>query len=158
MKSFKVFLSLLSTIAVLAVPIGLVGCSGGCARNLAPGGAYSTTNAAGLVTQDTALYTADKTIVESYDVLHAFVKFEFENRAALQAASPQVKIAADNVRKNARKWTDSAIASRDVYAASPTPENRNALNDATRVLREAITQAQSFIKSGVPKAKQPSHL
>lgn len=29
-KGFKVFVSLLSTIAMLAVPIGLVGCTGGC--------------------------------------------------------------------------------------------------------------------------------
>jgi len=137
-------------VALVATSALLIGCEG-CARKLAPGGAYSTTNAAGVVSQDTALYAADKTIVESYDVLHAFVKFEFENRAALKVAAPAVNQAANNVRANARKWTDSAIALRDAYAVNPTPENRDKLNDAVRVLREAIVQAQQFVKAGVPK-------
>lgn len=113
-----------------------VGCK---SRNLDPAGVYQS---------DKTLYNADKTIVEAYDVMDAFVRFEYNNRQAL-ASTPEVSKAADEIRRNAQKWVKSAIGLRDAYAGSPTPENRSKLDDAIRVLRQAITDAQRYISQGV---------
>lgn len=122
--------------AFIAGVFAIQGCK---SRNLDPAGVYQS---------DKVLYDADKTIVESYEVLHAFVKFEHDNRVAL-AGSPEVTKAADKVRENAQQWVRSAINLRDAYAKSPTPENRSKLDDAIRILRQAIAEASSYIKQGV---------
>jgi len=115
-------------IAVLALLI--FGC-----RPLAPEGVYKG---------DTVLYGADKTITESYDILHAFVSWEFQNRQAL-AGTPEIRKTADAIRSNASKWIDSAIALREAYAANPTDANRTALTHSLAVLREALVQAQRYL-------------
>jgi hypothetical protein len=134
----KLLLTVLIAVSTFAAPTALMiapAVLSGC-RNIDPAGVYRG---------DKVLYNADKTIVDSYDILHAFVTFEFENREALKA-TPDVANAADQIRLNAQKWTDSAIALRDAYVASPTPENRSKLEDGVRVLRQAMTQAQNYMK------------
>lgn len=122
--------------AFIATSMTVAGCK---SRNLDPAGVYQS---------DKVLYNADKTITESYEVMHSFVKFEYDNRAAL-ATTPEVGKAAEEIRRNAQKWIRSAIGLRDAYAGSPTPENRSKLDDAIRILRQAITEASSYIKQGV---------
>lgn len=144
MKTLK---ALLLAVAMLVPPsfvggvfvAGTITATGCKSRNLDPAGAYQS---------DKTLYTADKTIVEAYEVMDAFVKFEYSNRQAL-ASTPEVGKAADEIRRNAQKWIKSAIGLRDAYAGSPTPDNRSKLDDAIRVLRQAITDAQRYISQGV---------
>lgn len=124
----------------LLISVVAVGCDG-CAKKLDPAGTYQG---------DKTLYNADRTIAESYDVMHSFVKFEYDNRAALQG-SPEIGKAADNIRANAQRWIKSAIALRDAYATSPTPEGRSKLDDAIRVLRQAITEAGAYMAKGVER-------
>lgn len=100
---------------------------------LAPGGAY----------QDKVLYSADLTIATSYDLVHSFVTWEYNNRASL-AAMPQVTQAADNIRRNARQWFGSAIALRDAYAANPTSDTLSKLNAALEILRTAMNEAVKY--------------
>jgi hypothetical protein len=121
----------------LSVPVGVS--TSGCSRKLDPDGVYAG---------DKTLYNADRTIAEAYDVMHAFVKFEHENRAAL-ASTPEVTKAADHVRMNAQQWLKSSIALRDAYSISPTPETRNNLEDSIRVLRTAIVEASRYMAKGV---------
>jgi hypothetical protein len=106
----------------------------GCGT-LAPEGAYKG---------DKLLYAADETIVGAYDALHTFVKWEFQNRAAL-ADKPEITAAADGIRAGAQKWITSAIALRDVYAAQPSAENESQLSTALAVLKEALGQAASYM-------------
>lgn len=107
----------------------------GCSRKLDPAGAYQG---------DKTLYNADKVISESYDVMSSFLKYEYSNRAALQA-TPEIGKAADNIRDNAQRWIKSAVALRDSYATNPTSENRSKLDQAVSVLRQAITEASRYL-------------
>jgi hypothetical protein len=93
---------------------------------------------------DSALFDADQAITTGYDMLHVFVSWEFKNRAQL-ASVPEIRKAADHVRAHAEEWIDSASKLRDAYAASPTPENRSALADGLRVLRQAIAETTAYL-------------
>lgn len=93
---------------------------------------------------DQVLFDADQAITTGYDLLHVFVTWEFKNRAQL-ASIPEIRKAADRVRAHAAEWIDSASALRDAYAASPTPENRSALADGLRVLRQAIAETTTYL-------------
>ena len=93
---------------------------------------------------DTLLFDADQSITTGYDLLHVFVTWEFKNRAQL-ASVPEIRKAADRVRAHAAEWIDSASALRDAYAASPTPDNRSALADGLRVLRQAIAETTTYL-------------
>jgi hypothetical protein len=103
-----------------------------------------TLNSSGVYAGDKALYDADLTIASSYELLHGFVKFEYDNRALL-AGSPEVKQYADHVRKGAPQWFASAIALRDAYKGNPNDGTRTALQQALDVLREATVQATRYL-------------
>jgi hypothetical protein len=117
-------------ISLLAVAVMLTGCS-----TLAPDGPYAG---------DKVLYNADLSIATSYDVLHTFVKWEYDNRATL-AAKPEVKAAADKIRKGAPQWFSTALALRDAYEQSPSDGTRDALQQAVLVLRAAMFEATKYL-------------
>lgn len=106
----------------------------GC-KALAPDGAYGG---------DQMLYSADLTISTSYDVVHTFVLWELQNRAALRG-TPQVKEAADNMRLNYPTYHRAAMSARNVYANAKTKTNANALAITLDVLREAVRQANQWL-------------
>lgn len=110
----------------------------GCATKLADG-PYNG---------DVVLYQADKTITESYEVLHAFVKWEFENRAAL-AQWPGINQGADYVRQNAESWIGSAVALREAYKANPSGEQQQSLERSLSVLRTALSEATRYMTMNV---------
>jgi hypothetical protein len=103
-----------------------------------------TLDPAGVYAGDKVLYDADQTIAISYDTLHVFVQWEFDNRQTL-ASHPEIKQAADNVRLNAPHWFASAIACRDAYKATPTTQNQAALTTALDVLHQAIVEASKYM-------------
>lgn len=131
----------IATVALCVV--GFVGCSGCGALNPgtpdAPSPYVTTTGEA----PDRVLYNADFGIAVAYDALHAFVKFEFDNRAAM-AGTPAIKAAADKIRAGAPGWFKSAVAVRDAYASNPNAENRSALQQALDVLQTAIVEANRY--------------
>ena len=102
-----------------------------CQHTLDPEGPYRG---------DEILFTADTTIANSFDTLHAFVSWEYTNRAALRGV-PEIHEAAQFVRANIRTWRDAAIEARDAYAAVPSESNRAALQRAVAVIRAALTTA-----------------
>lgn len=118
--------------SVLAV-LGLLVLTAACGT-LAPGGAY----------KDKVLYETDLAITTAYDVVHTFVKWEYDNRAALKAV-PQITLAADNIRGNARMWFSSAIALRETYAANPTSDNLSKLKTALAILQTAMNEATKYL-------------
>lgn len=97
---------------------------------------------------DKFLYETDNTIVTSFEMLHSFVSWEYSNRTIL-AGHPEIKASADVVRKNAKRWRDSAIALRKAYAANPTQENKDALTTSIKVIQTALTEATSYIATPV---------
>jgi hypothetical protein len=131
----KKLISLLYASTLLILP-AFVACSPGCkSRELAPAGVYQG---------DKTLYNADKVISESYDVMTAFLRYEVQNREVLRS-TPEVSKAADNIRDNAQRWTKSAVALRDAYASNPTSDNKNKLNQAIAILRQAVTEASGYL-------------
>jgi len=107
-----------------------------------------TLNPEGPYGGDKALYDADSTITMTYDALHAFVKWEYENRAAL-ASMPEIKHHSDTIRKQAPQWFNSAVAIRDAYQQAPSAGTRDALMSSLAVLRQAMTEATRFyIRAG----------
>lgn len=93
---------------------------------------------------DKLLYTADRTIVESYDLFHTFVLWEYDYRAEL-SRWPEIKQSADHVRANAQDWIRTATALRDAYAAAPSGANGKALTAALSTLKTAMAEATKYL-------------
>lgn len=106
--------------------------------------ACGTLDKTGAYQGDDILYKADLTITTSYQVLHGFVQWEYQNRGLL-TDQPTIKQAADQVRKNAQTWIGSAIALREAYAANPTPETRQSLTSALLILQAAMNEATKYL-------------
>lgn len=119
-----------SAILLLLLPVMTL--SMAC-RSLDPEGVYAG---------DKILYTAEKATVDGYDTLHAFVKFEAENRAALPR---EATAAADNIRTNAERWVRSAQLARDAYVAVKSEPNRLKLKQSLVILRAAIADALRYL-------------
>jgi|GEM_PF-1953429 hypothetical protein len=136
-------MKLLSPIPYLALLLA-AGCgtlSKGTPDNPSPYGGVTATGE--LKTPDRVLYDADFAIATAYDGLHAFVKWEYDNRQAL-SGTPEIKQAADKIRAGASDWFKSAIAVRDSYAGNPTTETRSALQKALDTLQAAIAEANRY--------------
>lgn len=131
MKQFQFLL-------VMAVAMILTTGTGCKSRPLAEGGVYAE------MPNGEVLFNADRTIVESFDVLDKFVTWERDNRAAL-TQYPQITQAADRIRDNARDWVKTATALREAYAKQPTGENKNKLLDAINVLKTALAEATRYM-------------
>jgi len=127
MKVLKLSFALI----LAAVSVGLL--ANGCA-SLDPAGPYKG---------DAALYQADGAITSSYELVHAFVKWEQERRPAL-ASTPEITYYADYCREHSKEWVRTALALRDAYATAPNGDPA-ALNQALAVLREAAAQAAKYL-------------
>lgn len=102
---------------------------------------------------DTLLFDAEQSITTGYDLLHLFVSWEFKNRAQL-AGVKEIRQVADNIRKHAEEWVDSAARLHDAYKLNPTPETRSALVDSLNVIQQAIGEATLYLsKYGPGKPK-----
>lgn len=121
-------------VLLLAAPLLLLGC-----RSMDPNGVYKG---------DQVLYNADMAISTSFDVVHTFVKWEYDNKAVL-TQMPQLHEYANSLRVQYPTWHKAAMAARNAYASSATKENATALQMAIDVLREAMRQAnQWFANAG----------
>lgn len=117
---------------LLAFAAGLLSIT--ACRDLDPAGAYKG---------DKVLYNADQTITTAYDLMHTFVLWEYQNRAALPI---EVTKAADAVRANAQNALKTATAARQSYAANPSDGTAlSNLNTALEVLRSLLTQIQQYV-------------
>jgi hypothetical protein len=117
---------------LLFAALALIGC-----RSLDPAGPYKG---------DSKLYAQDVGIRAAYDTIHTFVTWESQNRAALKS-NPDIKKAADVMRKNTPKWMTTAIALRDAYASVPSTANLAALQQSLAVLKAAMTEASQYMLS-----------
>lgn len=117
-------------ILLLILALCLAGCTN---TQLAPAGPYAG---------NSALYVTDQSIDASYRVLDVFLSFELANRATL---SQDVRTFANKIRRDAPEWNRRILALRDVYAMSPTRENKASLDTVLKLLREALTQASAYL-------------
>jgi len=125
----KLFKSTLIIFALLVIGLAAFGPSG--CGHLDPAGAYAG---------DKVLYDYDQTTVTSYDVLHTFVTWEYQNRQLL-SDTPEIRSFADSVRKNAPRYFASAVALRDAYQANPSPGAKSALQASLDVIRQLVREA-----------------
>ncbi len=116
--------------AIMAALLFIGGALTGC-RSLDPAGVYQS---------DQVLYNAHLSITTSYDVIHTFVTWEYQNRAVL-AKFPKVRETADAFRKNSKQWFTTAEAMADAYKADPSQQNKDALTTALNILNAALNQA-----------------
>jgi len=120
----------LLTLFTLLPALLLAGCG-----TLQTGGVYS---------DQKELYQIDSTINLSYEVIHTFVTWEMNSRAAL-ASRPEITKAADRMRVGAPKWFGTAFALRDAYAAAPNDGTKSALETSLAVLQAAMTEATKYM-------------
>lgn len=92
---------------------------------------------------DEILYRADQSITVTYELLNGFVLWEYENRQAL-SQWPEIRRAADVVRRHAEEWIDATTVAREQYAAFRTEQTRNALLDALTALKRSASAATSI--------------
>lgn len=96
----------------------------------------------GVYAGKSTLYATDSSIAAAFQVLDVFLSFQMQNRATLPK---EINDFADKLRVDAPKWGKSLVALRDTYAASPTPQNKANLDLTLRLLREAVTQASTYL-------------
>lgn len=92
---------------------------------------------------DQTLYQTDRVIDGSYDTLHDFVEWEYENRTAL-SKFPEITKTADKIRLHAQEWCDSAIRLRDAYRGNPNVRTRAELEQGADVLRQALAEVAIY--------------
>lgn len=127
----KIPISITILFSIFAVSVlAFTGC-----RDLDPSGTYKG---------DQVLYHAELSITTSYDLIHAYVAWEKENRNML-TAWPEIRQSADAMRKNAPTWFSTAHALRDAYAINPTDENQAALKRSLSVLAAAVQETIKYM-------------
>jgi hypothetical protein len=108
-----------------------------------------TLDKSGVYGGDKALYDADLALSASYDTLHQFVLWEYQNRQAL-AGTPEIKAAADTIRKQAPQWYATAFALRDAYKASPNPGTMEALQRSLNLIHAAVLESVKYLSRPPP--------
>lgn len=103
-----------------------------------------TLDPAGVYQGDKVLYDADMLIATSYETVHSFVLWEYNNRTTL-ASIPDIKKTADALRVQYPIAHKAALASRDAYMTAKTAPNATALSQALAVLRQAMTTASAYL-------------
>jgi hypothetical protein len=122
----------------LTIAVVLAYAATGCA-SLNPSGPYQG---------DVLLYRMEVTVPAAYKTFDSFLKFEFDNRAAL-AQWPEVKKAADEIRTNAPGWLTEANEAHDQYvkakATFVAAADAAAARSAAANLDASAAQAQKTI-------------
>ncbi len=116
-KQEKINMKTKLTIHTLLLSLIFISCSPGC-RHLDPEGVYKG---------DTLLWSADSLIVDSYNNVDDFLKWELKNRDTFKVSNLEVIHFADKLRKEYPKYQSAAIAARDIYASNKSDTNRSAL-------------------------------
>ena len=97
---------------------------------------------------DPIVVNAEKTTQIALDSFDSFLKYEYENRAALESVNPQIHQYANYVRENAQKWLQSARSMTQAYKYNRNETNKANLQTAIAVLQAAVTQVGIYMKPG----------
>lgn len=107
----------------------------GCAFNLAEG-PYAGNK---------ILFTADKVIVDSYDTVDTFLKWEHDGRTTLAVSNPAITRFADNLRDEFPKLHKELQSLREVYKQSPTEPNRHKLEQTLGLVKALLTAISTHL-------------
>lgn len=124
------------------------GCkSAGTGRYDAPTATYDPAAPA-----DPVVVTAQQLRGSALSAFDLFVTTEKTFRNELWKLSPEIKHAADNVRRNARRWLDDLSLSIQNYQMARTPDNKLKLESAIKLVEQMLAQANSYVQEA-QKAK-----
>lgn len=122
-------------ITLFCVSVGTAMLIQGCKTSLDSSGPYAQPGGGGMF-----LFTVDKTLVDSKDVMNAFVTWEYKNHAAVLSNWPAVTQAADSIRTHAPQWFSDAELLRTAYVMTPSDITSNKLNGQVQMIKTvAIT-------------------
>ncbi|KAF0181383.1 MAG: hypothetical protein FD161_56 [Limisphaerales bacterium] len=93
---------------------------------------------------DPVVVNAERTIEMARVTLDAFTRFEFNNRARLDAAAPAVGQAAEKIRRHAPEWFASALRLKAAYKDNRSQDNQANLLTAIAVLQQASAEAAAL--------------
>lgn len=88
---------------------------------------------------DPVVVNAEKTTALAYDTMESFKTYEYNNRATLETLNPQIEHYANIVRRNEKKWLQTARDETTAYENNRT-NGHATLDTAVAVLTEAIRQ------------------
>lgn len=91
----------------------------------------------------------------SLQILDSFVLYEYNNRGALLAVSPEIKKAADNVRKRAPMAFESLSNALATYKANRTPENKANLVTYLAVVEQLQAEAVKWLATARTQPPTP---
>ena len=147
MKTLKFILLALVLASALAFVIGQTGCSS-TGNKLDPGGAYAPTNGPVQVQPDYAFFVVDSAFDLAYSTVNAAFQFEYDNRALLWKASPNIKHALDQIRPKAVDVRNRYIAARTAYMANPVPAGLSQLQSILAEIQSLATAAAAALPKG----------
>lgn len=88
---------------------------------------------------------AERTQKIALATFDAFLRFEFENRASLERVSPDIHKFAEQIRRDGKKWIESAHLLTQTYKANRTEENKFSLMTGLAVLEAALADSRKYI-------------
>lgn len=135
LRSFGPLGVCLAIVAALCAAFVFTGCASSD-RPLAPQGVYAG---------DEMAFKADTAINHAHTMLDLFLKWEETNRDTLLRVYPEVFQLAERVRREAPQVELTAIALRDAYKLSPTPDNKSKLEAQLRLLRLALKETNKYL-------------
>lgn len=103
---------------------------------------------------DPVVVNAERTTRLALETFDLFVKWEYDNRAVL-AKVPEIRQAADQIRRDGPSWLSSARVLTRAYKDSRTAENKADLETALVVLRAALERARLYLEGGRELVGQP---
>lgn len=93
---------------------------------------------------DPVVVNAERTIEMARVTLDGFVRFEFNNRARLDATAPAVGAAAEKIRRHAPEWFARALRLKQAYKANRNARSQADLLTAVSVLQQAAAEAATL--------------
>ena len=88
---------------------------------------------------------AEQSTDSAYNTMETFKQWEWNNRATLEGINPQIEHYANIIRRNEKKWLQSARAETMAYKYNRTPENKVSMDTAVAVLKEAMHQIAIYM-------------
>lgn len=94
---------------------------------------------------DPVVVRAEQTTASAYDSFETFKKYEYDNRVTLESLNPKIETYANIVRRNEKKWLQTARAETMAYKNNRNDQNKANMNTAIAVLEEAMHQISLYM-------------
>lgn len=131
---------LIVPVMLLTAFVGCNGCKSGQGQYNPSTGIYDTNALA-----DVVVVTSQNLRESALGIFDAFMRVEKQNDAVLRALNPKIHEAAEEIRKNGKRYLDELTATTTTYQSARTPENASKLNSALAAVRSALVSASSHL-------------